>query len=293
MSLTISVPKHSQSRIDKKAWSKLYNDVKKKYNGKCKHCTNTYKFMFCVSNGKVPDKNNSILCCKLCKMVAQCDYSYQKELVLCWSNEPQETILKKSIKHLENFGKIPSITQIDPNAKKLEVSLIEYVDLLNENIQLPFAMSKYKVFLTPYFNFSYMNLKLDKKNHTMFVDEDENNDENYIDDEPDENFDLACTDEELIEQDEFSEDYSYYLQKIEPDENLLKYELSLKEKDMLTKFFNPSATSASNNILDMEDINNIVRDSIKSHFQDDIVDGLRSDEHHGILVDNWIFGEIS
>ena len=287
MSLTIGVPKHSQSRVDKKTWGRLYNNVKKKYKDKCKYCGNTYKFMFCVSNGKVPDKNNSILCCKLCKMVTQCDYSYQKELVLCWSNEPQETIIKKSIKYLENFGKIPNITQIDPNAKKLEVSLIEFVDLLTENAKLPFAMSKYKVFLTPYFNFSYMNLKLDKKNNAMFVDEEDDEDENYNED-----FDLACTDEELIEQDEFSEDYAYYLQKIEPDENLPKYELTSIEKNTLTKFFDPSVTFTQNTTLNMDDINDIVRNSIKSHFQDDIEYALSSDEHHGILMDNWIFGKM-
>lgn len=287
MSLTIGVPKHLQSRIDKQAWGKLYNNVKKKYNNKCKHCNNTYKFMFCVSNGKVPDKNNSILCCKLCRMITQCDYSYQKELVLCWSNEPQETIVKKSIRHIEKFGKIPTITQIDPNAKKLEVSLIEFVDLLSEDIQLPYSMKKYKVFLTPYFSFSYMNLKLDQSNRAMFVDD---VDDDLDIDETCDDFDLACTDEELIEQDEFSEDYSYYLQKIEPDENLPKYELTLQEKKVLKKIFSP--LSVSTDTLNIEDINNIVRNSIKTHYEDDVIYTLSSDEHHGIIMDNWIFGKM-
>ena len=283
MTLSISVSKHSHFHVNRQIWGKLYNDVKKKYNNKCKYCKNSYKFMNCISVDEIPTKNNSIFCCKLCKMIVQCNYSYQKELILCWSNEPQEIIVNKSIKYIEKYGEVPSITQIDPHAKKLDISLIEFIDLLSEDIQLPFEMSKYKVFLTPYFDFSYMNLKLGKENRAMFVEDSDNEEENY---------DLACTDEELIEQDdEFSEDYKYYLQKLEPDEKLPKYEFTLKEQELLNKFFDLHKMS-NQNTLNMDDINNIMGDSIKSHFKDDIEHALLSDEHHGILMDNWIFGKI-
>jgi len=172
--------------VPRNIWKSTFNNVAKKAKGKCFYCRSKYSKLEAIIIGKKVDETTMILCCKVCKMIKECSYKNQKDLVLCWSKVSQIDIVSETTKYVRKNNRIPKITEIDPDAKQIQLSLIEFIELVG-GVKIPRQMNMYKVFLSSYFDKSIITET--KDNHSMFIDDEECND-------------LENTEEELIEQEE-------------------------------------------------------------------------------------------
>jgi hypothetical protein len=287
MLLKINTLDKSLPFINPHDWYKILEKVKNNSNDKCAYCNLEHTKMTCIFKNKKEnnlDHENMILCCDLCSKIVQCKYAYQKDFVLCWSKISQVEIVKRSIKYIKKYGKVPDIKTIDSNAKKLQLSLIEFLDLISLEKKLPKDMKKYKIFLTPYFDFSFVKLdiKQDNSYQSMFLNENEINNETNNDSDNSEDCNLTCTEEELIEQDiEDHEDYIYYLQRIEHDKDLPLHSFTKDESEILNKYYNPF-------VLNNFQIDNILNNIIKIQFNDEINFSNKINKYHSILINEWV-----
>ena len=275
--LNLSVSDAKQDRVDSKSsWYKTRDNLIKHKGSTCDYCGGQYqKNMNMISLDGSLKKKSIRLTCKLCHMIVDCLYQYQKELVLCWSKTSQLDIVRKSIDHIKKTGTPPSIKDIDPDAKKLDLSLIEFIDILAsyEFSNLPKKMKRYKVFMTPYFDCNY----IDTEDDSMFIDEEDGNvflDESEESDDEEENNDM------LIQQDEDTENYEYYLQREEPDQDLDKYTFGSEEKSFLRIHFKDSHYSDQF----MNEMSSIIYYAIKTQQEDSVHSRLIGEIYHNMIL---------
>ena len=222
--LKINIPT-KQQQVSKEEWKNIFNSTKNKYKSKCSFCNNKYKKMFCIcgNNSNKLSTSNAVYCCTLCKMIFQCNNTYQKDFVLCWSTLSQNDIVIQSVDYIKKHNKVPSIKSIDPEAKKLDISLIEYIDLISNTTEFVNEMDNYKIFLTSYFNKTILVTNVHSQ-ASMFIDDECSN--------------LEHTEEEMTEIDDgFTEQYKYHLQKINFDDDLPLYEFSVNETLLFDSYF--------------------------------------------------------
>lgn len=189
---------------------KFKNKALKRDKFTCRFCGGIYStHLYCsvLYNKKKVNIHNIAACCKLCHMIYNCKYTYQKQLSLCWSRKKQKVIIKKTIDYIIKNKKIPLITEIDKNAKQLPITLIEYLDVLKGS-KIPVEMYDYKLFVSPYFDIDFLKDYIDI-DEFMFVDEDIDEKKIYVND--------------LIN--------NY-------DKSLEKYNMSQKEKTFIDSHFN-------------------------------------------------------
>lgn len=252
--------------VSRDVWRSTFNTVAKKAKGRCYYCKSKYSKLDTVVLGNNVDETSMLLCCKVCKMIKECSYKNQKDLVLCWSKVSQVDIVSETTKYVRKYNKIPKITEIDPEAKQLNLSLIEFIELV-AGTNIPKQMYMYKVFISSYFDKSVITESND--NQSMFIDDEECND-------------LENTEEELIEQDE-SDEYGYYLQKKDDDEDLPLYNFSSKEKKVLDAFFKPHNTNE-------KDMMCFIIDNIRKQFIDDSEFSEVDDKYYNVLMTSWLMG---
>lgn len=189
---------------------KFKNKALKRDKFKCRCCGGIYSsHLYCsiLYNKKKVNIDNIISCCKLCYMIYNCKYTYQKQLTLCWSKKKQKVIIKKTIDYIIKNKKIPLITEIDKNAKRLPITLIEYLDVLKGS-KIPAEMHNYKIFVSPYFEIDFLKDYIDI-DEFMFVDEN--------------------VDEKKIHINDLLNNY---------DKSLKEYNMSQKEKTFIDNHFN-------------------------------------------------------
>lgn len=241
--------------IEPQKWRQLYKTAVKKNNGKCNFCGIECKKIniTLVRNSTDVNEKTSLICCKICKMIYECHYTYEKELILCYSKLQQNEIVIRSINYIKNNNCIPMITNIDPDAMRLNLSLIEYLDVIGQKNKLPKEMDNYKLFLTPYFDKSHI-VDVQIESESMFVDDNDS------------------------EPDEFESDDKY--EKYELDTNVDKelplYNFTDNEKNILDKLFKP-------NTINMLEMNKIIHDAIKMQFYDEIKYSDVAEEHYKLF----------
>ena len=161
-------------------WSKLRKTVLERDNKTCRYCGGQYnKYLHCIHiDGK---KNNNELsnlgiCCKSCYFVTHINYDYEKKLLLCWSTKPQVGIVRDTVDYIIKYKEMPSVLNIDPNAKKIPLSIVEFSNILYEYKydMLLEEMKNYKIFFNLNFNMEHVTSKIYDSIY-MFDDEEINN----------------------------------------------------------------------------------------------------------------------
>ncbi|MBA43027.1 MAG: hypothetical protein CMF62_03345 [Magnetococcales bacterium] len=203
-------------KVSKKIWS----DTLKKYNSTCYYCSNKYNRGFTC----IKIKNEYRLVCFVCTMIKKCRIADRDKMTLCYSKMPQKEIVKLTINFIRQKKYIPNIKTIDKNAKSLNLSLDEYIDIIEEKKEIPkYIKSRYKVFLNNYFDFSAIDFSTFE-----FIDEESDEEQEIYESNDDENLPKHKFSEEeliflnthfnkVIESESESEEIDSYLDNISQD----------------------------------------------------------------------------
>lgn len=122
------------NKFDK--WNSVRKAVLIKRNNICRFCGGTFnKYLTVIpidknTNNKSTD--NLDICCRACYMITHLNYGVFRQLLVIMSKLSQVDIVRKSLEYLTKHGITPSVDKIDPNAKKVPISLLEYISLINE-----------------------------------------------------------------------------------------------------------------------------------------------------------------
>lgn len=115
-------------------WQTIRKATLAKYDNVCNFCGGKYtRYLMCIELGN----DHYGTCCKLCYMVKHLEISLDK-LIICHSELSQVEIIRKTVEL-----QCPSITTVDPNAKIIKLSPLEYSNLIRHDVKLP---EQYKIF---------------------------------------------------------------------------------------------------------------------------------------------------
>lgn len=181
----------------------LRNNILSINNYTCRYCGGVYpKYLICV---KINTLNINDVCCRACYIITHLNYGLFREIKLYYSLVPQIEIIRKTVDHVINYEELPLPSDIDENILLAPFSILEFINILNNNVEVPPIFNNYKIFFSKKFNIDFIINNYCNKN-IMFIDE--NNDL------------LTDTD------------------KIPFDDNLTKHELTEEEKKILDNYYN-------------------------------------------------------
>lgn len=172
MNLTLSVSNINNIIDNSNKFTNLRKLAIHKSNHLCKYCGGKYnRYLFCVprNNTKINSDNDLLVICKLCFMITNINHNYCKELSLCWSTLDQVEIVRKTVDFILKEQKVPLITEIDKNAKKIPMSLTEISNILIKYKKLPKEMNNYKIFVTQELDVSF--IEYNSIIRPLFIDE--------------------------------------------------------------------------------------------------------------------------
>ena len=166
--------------VDKK-WNQLRNAALSLVNNTCQSCGGHYdKFLHCVKPDSqtknlsyTPD--NLTILCRLCYMISHANcFLNSNSMILCWSQLDQIDIIRNTVDFVINKSYVPSIQDIDPDAKIIDMSILEFVNIQN-NITDIFKVNhlhdyfdKYKVFFTESLDINFIDASFTR---SMFRDD--------------------------------------------------------------------------------------------------------------------------
>lgn len=189
-----------------KTWRKKRQQVLNKYKYICGYCGGHYlKYLHVIhkdgDNANVDDDNLEI-CCKLCYFITHLNLLFNNIAVLCYSKMDQKTINQKTTDYVMKYSEVPKASKIDPKAELIELSLLEYVNILfAKDIKTPKHFKNYKVFFTNNLDVTFITI----------------------------NPAATCI---FIDSEEIVDSYESY-----SDEDLVQYDFSKEEEVFLKKFF--------------------------------------------------------
>lgn len=218
--LSLSTPtKHSKLTI--KIWNKIKTDTKKKYGNNCAFCGGKYKSTICY----IFNYPKACMVCDLCYAIKNLTINNHYKFEILRSNLSQVEIVRKYVDYYLKHSKSPKIINIDNNATKVPLSLIEY-------LKSPF-LTDLKVFPNEYFCPNYLD---DNSVMNMIIEEDSDT--------------IISESEELVSDLSNQESLDLYnmLQQNDPCENIKEGELTLNEKKILRKIFNSNKEKTLNEI---------------------------------------------
>jgi hypothetical protein len=159
---------------------------------KCYHCDLIYD-SYNLSYFNLDKNQNAI--CKYCLMIDTVKYNNINNLILCYSKLEQNEIIKRSINYIREYNKTPLIYQIDKNVKNLNISLLEYIDIV-ENLNKTNIAKIPKKILNNYKIFFSNEFVLDETNNYSF-DSDQDEEINQEDIENDINNEECIKDKKI------------------------------------------------------------------------------------------------
>ena len=133
---------------------KIRNEILSKNNYTCRFCGGIYpKYLICsyISYAKCND-----VLCRACYLVTHLNSGLFEELQLYYSIMPQCEIIRKTVDYIINNNEIPLPTKIDNDIKLLPISLLEFINILN-NDEVPDELNNYKLFFTHKFNIDFIS----------------------------------------------------------------------------------------------------------------------------------------
>jgi len=138
-------------------YKKIKKKLIKKFKNTCFYCNLQYdKYLYV-------HKNN--LACKICYMINNRSINSVKQFDIYYSLKTQSEIIKNSIKYIKENGEIPLPNNIDNNVLKINLSIVEYFDILKKKNNLPSLFNNIKYFFNYDFDYSFID-----NNHFSFVD---------------------------------------------------------------------------------------------------------------------------
>jgi len=115
-------------------------------NFSCRYCGGVYqKYLLCCY---IPDKKCNDVCCRLCYLITHLNYGMFREMKLYYSKMSQLEINKLTVNYIIENNETPVPTTIDENIKLPGLSLLEYINILNNYDVLPEELKDYKIFFT-------------------------------------------------------------------------------------------------------------------------------------------------
>jgi len=158
-------------------WTENRKAILNKYKFTCKYCGGFYKkYLYIINNLTSND-----VCCRLCYLITHINFGFFDEMILCFSNLSQLDIVRKTVNFIIHNKKVPTIIEIDPDAKKLPISLYEFSNILSlyQFNNLPRQMKSYKIFFSLNVNTDFIaknyfdnTLVNNSKYGYMFIDDD-------------------------------------------------------------------------------------------------------------------------
>lgn len=148
-------------------YSSVRKSVLERNKSRCYFCGGLYpKYMIC---SRV--KNNDLgTMCHMCYIVSHLNYNFSEEITLCYSEIDQREIVRKTVNSIIKTGYVPSIIEIDQNAKMIDISIFEFSNMLiATNNKLPPIFDNYKIFFTNNLNTQIIDVNVSQK--AMFIDE--------------------------------------------------------------------------------------------------------------------------
>ena len=147
-------------------YKKLKKKLIKKNNSTCFYCSLKYdKYLYIYNNN---------LSCKICYMINNKNIDSIKQFDIYYSLEDQSEIIKKSLKYIKDNGEIPIPNKIDNNVLNINLSIVEYFDIIKKKKELPKFFNNIKYFFNYNFDYSFID-----SNHFDFLD-DTNYENNYL-----------------------------------------------------------------------------------------------------------------
>jgi len=233
--LNLSINNFKHHTPNSNNWRKIRQKVIKHYNNECRYCGGTYnKYLTCFDlNDQIDDHYE--ISCKLCNYITHLNYGFFEDITLCFSKMHQLEIVRLTVDFILKYNRIPKILEIDKHAKKINLSILEFINILiaNDNKKIK-GFQNYKIFFTENLDISF----LINKNSTNYM---------FIDDY------------------DFESNYQvqYNNESINVEEGLDIHEMSLDEKKTIDKYLKPK--NYLENKLDyiMETVDNSLNDSHK------------------------------
>jgi hypothetical protein len=158
----------AKTQISQTKWNALRVATLKKYKHICRCCGGTFdRYLFCIridGNSKNNEPDNLDLMCKACYIIKHINYGFNNEIEVGLSKLSQLNIVRRTIDHVMSYNRVPTMKEIDPDAEKVGLSIMELSNvMITADVD---KVEKYKIFFTPLFDTGFIKM-------SMFVDEDE------------------------------------------------------------------------------------------------------------------------
>lgn len=132
------------------------------YEKICCYCGGKYSSFNAFNYGEQVE-----IACDLCFKITHINQPSNNNFKLLYSTMPQIDIIRKSINHMYKHNEYPHPTIIDPNVQTINLSDIEYSNILlsseqqnfdeDNNIQIPITFRHIKYFITNDTKIEYIN----------------------------------------------------------------------------------------------------------------------------------------
>lgn len=165
-----------QLQLSKIGYNKLHNPIKpnqqerldilKNNKYTCRSCGGTYAsylILVYVANENAYDTQ-----CPFCNTLTKLNNGISSGIELCYTELSQLDIIKKTVDYVIANNTTPNILMIDPDAKYVDISLLEYVNIMEHITDDNFK--NYKIFFNNNFNITFITNNY-CKGMSLFVDE--------------------------------------------------------------------------------------------------------------------------
>lgn len=159
--------------------------ILQKYNSTCRYCGGKYqKYLMCTY---IPNTRSNDICCRACYIITHLNSGLFDEIKIYYSTMSQVEIVRETINYIINNNEIPHPIDIDKNIKKVPISVLEYINIINNHENLskkasdtcPIELKNFKIFFSKNFDINFI---INNYGHEMMiiVDDDDKKDKKKI-----------------------------------------------------------------------------------------------------------------
>lgn len=137
-------------KISKKDRSKILADN----NYSCRYCGGIYpKYLMSTY---IPHAKVSDVACRMCFLVTHLNYGFYNEMKIYYSLMSQVDIVKNTVQYIIDNNEIPESNLIDKDVKTSPISILEYINILNNYDTKPAILDNYKIFFSNKLNIDFI-----------------------------------------------------------------------------------------------------------------------------------------
>jgi len=130
------------------------NKILQKNDSTCRYCGGKYqKYLICnfIGNAKCND-----VCCRACFIITHLNYGVFNEIKIYYSTMSQLDIVRRTINYIIDNNEIPHPINIDKDIKKTQISVLEYINIINNQEKFPTELKHYKIFFSKHFDINFI-----------------------------------------------------------------------------------------------------------------------------------------